>query len=556
MRKPRPLACLASLWLLLSAGLAHAELTVLPILRDGRSSEALTQSVAERLQLLGEEPEAARAGLTMAELSCALPSCLSGLATRLQAKRLLQGSVVSTAPRRYSLQLLLFERGSGRLQKQSNACDDCSDRQLQDLLASSAARLVDAAGHGAGIERAGTPPTTRTVEPGGSAGSAAIERRLLELTEQIKSDRALQQKVREQLEALAHSSEAQGRALETLRGSLDKARDGQDRLREQVDKSRGVTDKTRSEAERARESSDRTHEVAERLRQATQDARQDQRDSAKKTQASVDGLRQSIERTGETANKVQASVDGLRQSVERTGESAQKVQVSVEGLRQAVDRVREASDGSRAAADATRAAAERLGPAFERVTQGLDAAQKTAATAAMASQASNQLASKTLAGIEQMNALSGDLRTALTQVEPLRQAAEQTQTTAQANAKQSSELLLLAQKERGASTETLQQASHALTLVQTVEARRALPRGRKIGAAILGSVSVVMTGVAVTLSALNGYVPDKEASCSIGGVLTQGCPLDFSAAYIPVSAIAASFAAAGSIAFLSAPVRP
>jgi len=520
---------------LLWASQAQAELTILPILRDRRASEALTQIVAERLQLLGEDTAAVRTTLSTAEHGCVVQSCLSLLAVRLQATRLLQGSVVSTAPRRYLLQVVLFHRSSGRLQKQESACDDCTDRQLQDLMASLAARLVDTSGRGPAGDRLGAAIASRGNDSGGLISPQLTERRQTELSEQIN--------------ALTRNSEAQGRALDALKGSLDKARDGQERLRDLVDKTRGSADKTR-------ESSERLQESAERLRQASQDAQKEARESAKKAQAIIDGLRQSVERSGEGSLKVQASVDGMRQSVERSAESMLKVQVNLDGMRQSVERVRDAVDSGRVSADASRAAAERLGPAFERITVGLDAVRQSAATAAEASQTGNQLATKALAGVEQLNALSGDLRTALTQVEPLRQAAEQTQTTAQANSKQSSDILLLVQQTHVASTATLAQAEQALTLVRGEQARRALPRGRKIGAGLLGAFGLLMTGATITLSALNGYIPDKDAVCLIGGQSFQGCPLDFSGAYIPLSAIAASFGAAGAIAFVSVPVRP
>lgn len=500
--QPIPLALrgglyVAGLFCLLWASPASAELTVLPILRDGKVSEGLTQSVAERLQLLGEEPEAAQSALSAAEQGCVLPACLGGLAARLRAKRLVLGRVVTNAARRYLLDLQLFERSSGRQVKQSAACEDCSERQLQDQVAALAARLVDPteAASGPVAGRAATGSTARSSESAAAASSAATERRLAELTEQLRGDRGLQQKLREQLEQLSRTSEAQGRAIETLRSSIDKTR--------------GSTDK----------------------------------------------LRESSERTGEQASqgaqKVQASVDGLKQSVDRSGDATVRLQVGVAGLKQAIDRNSEVTAQGRAASDSSRAAAERLGQSFERVAQLVEAARQGATAANETSQAGQQLAQKTLSAVEQLNNLSGELRTALTQVEPLHAAAQQTQAVAEVNRQKSAELLQQAQSESNTAAEVLQHAQQTLSALKTDEARRRLPRGRKIGAAVLGGFSLLLTGAVVTLAALNDRI---VPNCTNSGQAEVNCPLNFSAAYIPIAAVGASLSAVGTVALLAVPV--
>jgi hypothetical protein len=136
--------------LLLGAGSAGAGspspgLTLLTLQRDGRPSEGLTQMVAHRLEQLGEEP--AQRPLLSSEQSCESASCLGSVAQRLRAQRLLGGSVVTNATRRYFVKLFLYESaGRGSPLVQDSTCGDCSEKQLGALLASLAAKLLEQRG--------------------------------------------------------------------------------------------------------------------------------------------------------------------------------------------------------------------------------------------------------------------------------------------------------------------------------------------------------------------------------------------------------------------------
>ncbi|MFO0576902.1 MAG: hypothetical protein U1A78_23105 [Polyangia bacterium] len=522
---------------LIPAHAATAPLTMLPLLRDGRPSEALTQGTVERLQRLGEEPEPARGALSPAEQSCETSSCLGALAQRLRAARIVGGSVSASGQRRYMAKLFLYDRGSGRIHSEDGACEDCSERQLGALVSSLAAKLIEMAP--SGVRPVVLPPSPpRPVEPA-PVPAAPSERRLGELAEALRAQGPALGKAREAAETAARTTEASSRTLEGVRVNLDRMRDSQDRLRDSQDKLRDSQDKLREATDKTRDLVDKTRASTEKLRTEVERSR----DSSDKARESSEKARESAERTRELAERGRASA-------ERARELGQSTQTTVERLRETVDKARESVESGRGVTEATRLQVEKLAVVTERAATTAEAARAESVQARESAAQTGLIAGKALQSVEQLNGLSGDLRSALSNVEPLRAAAEQTRQTAGANATTSTELLKLAEAQRTAAGDTLLRAEQTLRLVKEQDARRGLSRGRKVAAGILGGLTALALGGAVTMSALDGaYYGD----CRYAGATRPGCVLNLSPGYASIGYALSALLGASTVAVLAVP---
>lgn len=508
-----PQSLLVFLGLLVIAVPAHAatgKVTVLPLLRDGRPSEVLTQGAADRLLRLGEDPELARGSLSAAEQVCGTTSCLGPLAQRLHAGRIIGGAVLAGGQRRYTAKVFLYDSGSGRILNEEKACDDCGERQLSTLVASLAAKLVE-----------NGPPSARVPEP---VLASVVERRQGETAEAPKGQSVAVAKVREAAESAARAGEANGKVLDSVRTTVERTRESQERLRETADKTRESADKVRAATDKMRAEVEHS------------------RDSSDKAKESADRARESVERARDLAERARASA-------ERAQELTQATQVAVERLRQAVDKTRESVENGRSAADSARVQTEKLSLVVTRSGTAAEAARAEAVLAREASMQANTTAGKTLASVEQLNSLSTDLRNALTSVEPLRVAAEQTQQTAQVNQAKSEELLKLAESQRAAAGETLLRAEQTLKILKDQQAHRGLSRRRKIAAGILGGLTVLSLGAAITLTLLDGMSFDP---CFYGD-RTMPCTPDLSPRYNSIGFSVSALLGISMVAVLTVP---
>lgn len=435
-------------------------LTLMPLTRDGKPNESLTQGAAERLLRMGEEPEPPRGMLSPAEQSCANTSCLGTLAQRLHAARVLGGNVTASAQRRFSVQLFLYDSGARRLTNQDGACEDCSERQLGAMVNSLAAKLV---------AMANTPGRPALRPPSPSHESVPVS------SSSLSSDRAPGEVV--------DLIKSQGATLNAVRASSDKLRENQDKIRDTADKTRLLTEKLRDSLERS--------------------------------------AKDSGDKVKESADRTQAGLERLRDSVEKM-------------------------------ADSTRTQTTKLAAVVEKAAVAAESARQDSMQSREAATQASLIAGKTLQSIEQLNGITTDLRTALTTVEPLRTAAEQTQQTAQVNAQKSEALLQQVEKQRVASLEILSRAEQTLRLMKEQDARRGLSRKRKIGAGILGGLAVAFLGAAVTLSALDGT---SVGSCTISGAGVQSCVTNFSPGYTSIGYTLSALFGAGMVAVLAVPVR-
>lgn len=433
-------------------------LTLLPLTRDGKPSETLTQGAAERLMRMGEDPEPPRGVLSPSDQTCATTSCLGVLAQRLQAARVIGGNVTASAQRRFAVKLFLYDSSARRLVNQDAACEDCSERQLGAMVDSLAAKLVAV---GTASVRPAPRPTSPAHEPV-AAASPSSERASGEFVELLKG---------------------QGATLNAVRASIEKTRDNQDKIRDAADKTRVSTEKLRDNLERS--------------------------------------VKDSTDKIKETADRTQASLDRLRDSVEK-------------------------------ASDSTRVQAGKLAAGLEKASASAESARQESTQTREAALQASMIAGKTLQSVEQLNGISTDLRTALTTVEPLRAAAEQTQQTAQINAQKSAELLQQVEAQRVASLEILSRAEQTLRLMKEQDARRGISRKRKIGAGILGSLSVAFLGAAVTLSALDAT---PIGPCMISGDGVRSCVTYFSPWYVSIGYTLSALFGAGTVAVLAVPAR-
>lgn len=338
--------------LLLGAGSAGAGspsqgLTLLTLQRDGRPSEGLTQMVAHRLEQLGEEP--AQKPLLSSEQSCESASCLGSVAQRLRAQRLLGGSVVTNATRRYFVKLFLYEStGRGSPLVQDSTCGDCSEKQLGALLASLAAKLLEQRG-------SLTPPSPpspigplRAPVPGTSVGPS-----------------------REATDLALRQGEALGKSLDALRSQQERTSESLDRLRESVDKSRQLAESSRAAAESTRATTERLQKLAEQATTAADRTRSQSETMAAtvtRSTASQDAAREQIDRLYPTIDKVRAAAESaLKESQEskkesqESKESAKQTGVLVEKTLAQVEQLQALSGDLKAAlgnVEPLRAAAE------------------------------------------------------------------------------------------------------------------------------------------------------------------------------------------------------
>jgi hypothetical protein len=332
--------------LLLGAGSAGAGspspgLTLLTLQRDGRPSEGLTQMVAHRLEQLGEEP--AQRPLLSSEQSCESASCLGSVAQRLRAQRLLGGSVVTNATRRYFVKLFLYESaGRGSPLVQDSTCGDCSEKQLGALLASLAAKLLEQRG-------SLTPPSPtgplRAPLPGTSVGPS-----------KEATDLALRQ------------GEANGKSLDALRSQQERTSESLDRLRESVDKSRQLAESSRqrrrSQPARQRSGSRELAEQATTAADRTRSQSETMAATVTRSTASQDAAREQIDRLYPTIDKVRAAAESaLKESQEakkesqESKESAKQTGVLVEKTLAQVEQLQALSGDLKAGAGQCRAAA-------------------------------------------------------------------------------------------------------------------------------------------------------------------------------------------------------
>jgi hypothetical protein len=326
------------------AGSPSPGLTLLTLQRDGRPSEGLTQMVAHRLEQLGEEP--AQRPLLSSEQSCESASCLGSVAQRLRAQRLLGGSVVTNATRRYFVKLFLYESaGRGSPLVQDSTCGDCSEKQLGALLASLAAKLLEQRG-------SLTPPSPtgplRAPLPGTSVGPS-----------KEATDLALRQ------------GEALGKSLDALRSQQERTSESLDRLRESVDKSRQLAESSRAAAESTRATTERLQKLAEQATTAADRTRSQSETMAAtvtRSTASQDAAREQIDRLYPTIDKVRAAAESaLKESQEakkesqESKESAKQTGVLVEKTLAQVEQLQALSGDLKAAlgnVEPLRAAAE------------------------------------------------------------------------------------------------------------------------------------------------------------------------------------------------------
>lgn len=513
----------------LRAQAATATVTVLPLLRDGKPSEMLTQGAADRLLRLGEEPEPAHGSLSAAEQGCGTTSCLAPLAQRLHATRLVGGAVVASGQRRYTAKVFLYDSGTGRILNEERACDDCGERQLSTLVASLAARLVESGpAPGARAASGGAPPP-RAPEP---VPAAPAERRQGELTEAVKGQSATLAKVREAAEAAARSSDANGKLLDNVRITVDRTREGQDKLRDSQDRLREVTDKTRETTDKVRAATDKLRAEVERSRDSS------------------DKAKESAERTRESAERARDLADRARASADRAREVAQSAQAAVERLNQSMDKTRESVDSGRSAAESARLQTEKLALVATRAAAAAESARAESVLAREAGMQASSVAGKTLVSVDQLNAISTDLRSALTNVEPLRAATEQTQQAAQVNTAKSAELLKLAESQRAAADDTLLRAEQTLRVLKEEHARRGLSRRRKVAAGVLGGLTALMLGASITMSGLDGL---RLESCPFANGTISPCALNLSPGYVSIGYTLSALLGAATVAVLAVP---
>lgn len=476
-----------------------AVLMLLPMLRNGQANESFTQSAAMRLQQLGEEPRPGR--LAPGELRCETSSCLAPIAQKIGAQRLMGGSVKGNGGRRYAVRMFLFEAAAKQpFITQDSTCNDCSEKQVEALVASLAAKLIElrSAAVPVGPLRMPppTPPATATAESVGNRNPA-------DWAEQLKAQTALTSKTREVAESALRAAESGTKSVELLRGQQDRTKEGVDRLKEATEKANASLDKLRELADKTRELTERNRQEIERSREVLVQLRE-----------GVDKARAISEAGRAAAESTRAVSERIQKGTEQNSAAMERVRAQDENLAAMVQR-------STVSVDAAREQVDKLYPLLEKAKTASESAQRESVESKDAAKQSSDLAVRTNQLVEQLNALSGDLKAALTNVEPLRAAAEQTQQTARANATESDNLLKVAKADRVAAQESLQQSEQLLLSIKSRDASRGLSRGRKIAAGILGSLGGLVLGGAVALSALDGVVLN-ESYCS-SEPLAYGC---------------------------------
>jgi len=257
-----------------------------------------------------------------------------------------------------------------------------------------------------------------------------------------------------------------------------------------------------------------------------------------------------IKAQGAAVNRTREVAESAARVSEASSKALDAVRANLEKTRESQDKLRDTADKTRTAAEATRTQSEKLALVAERAATSANAAAMESALAKEAGTQASLLAGKTLQSIEHLNGISGDLRSVLTSVEPLRTAAEQTQQAATRNATTSAELLKLAEAQRAAASNTLLTAEQALRVLKERDARRSLSRRRKITAGILGGLAAATLATAVTLSALDGaYV----GPCQYGSMTVPSCALNFSPGYVSIGYTLSALLAAATVAVLAVP---
>lgn len=490
------------------AGSPSPGLTLLTLQRDGRPSEGLTQMVAHRLEQLGEEP--AQRPLLSSEQSCESASCLGSVAQRLRAQRLLGGSVVTNATRRYFVKLFLYESaGRGSPLVQDSTCGDCSEKQLGALLASLAAKLLEQRGSltppsPTGPLRAPTPLVGNSQEP-------SLDRRASELPDLLKVQMSATAKTKEAADAALRQGESNGKALDMLRSQQERTKESLDRLREASEKTSAQIDKLREITDKSKDSSDRGREQIEHSRE------------------NLDRLRESVDKTRALAESGRLAAESAKALTERLQKGTEQAAMAADRARSQSETTAATVSRATASLDAAREQVDKLHPTIDKVRAAAESALKESQEAKKESQESKEsakqtglLVEKTLAQVEQLQALSGDLKAALGNVEPLRAAAEQTLLTVRSNVTESQRLLSVAQVERKAADEARVRAEQALQAVKVRQARTGLSRGRKAAVGVLGALGVVVLGGAVTATALDGAY---YGGCSYDGRMQTACAL-------------------------------
>lgn len=121
-------------------------LFVLGIRHKGGLQERATRAVLQRLQRMGEEPQPA-VGLAARERACQSQECLSALSARLKAARLLGGEVEALEGDERRVVVWVFDAGDLRLRESAGLCEGCDEKQVGEMTAGLAGRLMDEGGH-------------------------------------------------------------------------------------------------------------------------------------------------------------------------------------------------------------------------------------------------------------------------------------------------------------------------------------------------------------------------------------------------------------------------